>query len=268
MPAQNATAYDASLGQQSFEQLGPRLEGLDASRLARTNVDIEASIIAALAVARRVSEPALLARFQSLPAGEFDPTCLQTLGTAAWATWYALRQYSRESATSSEARLPASLVKQAAEVEQRMQQCAEYHLNDHPTAGPWLLALRPGTGHRDLASDLAGYADIHEQHADVLRHDRRHFREGDVALARELSARILQLLGDTLSPEARSWQERLARCWTLLLSTYAEVSAAGSWLERKSPDVSRLFPSLHAVGRAAQKGSTEPTPAPPAPPNG
>lgn len=259
----DSLAFDATLGQQSLEQLKPRLDALDAGKLARLNVDIEAAVIAALAVARRIHEPTLRARFQALPAAEFDISTVTDLGPAAWATWYALRQYLVESSVTSEARLPVALVQQATEVERRMQLCAEYHLGDHPTAGPWLALLRPHSGHRDVASDLAGYADIYEQHLETLQKDTRHFRADDLPLARKLSAEILRLLGDRLSPEARSWQTSLARCWTLLLSLYAEVAAAGSWLERHSPNVAQLYPSLHTMGRSTPRTPTpEPTPGP------
>jgi hypothetical protein len=71
MPDDSKTAslaFDATLGQQSLEQLKPRLDALDTGKLARLNVDIEVAVIAALAVARRIHEPGLLARFQALPA--------------------------------------------------------------------------------------------------------------------------------------------------------------------------------------------------------
>jgi hypothetical protein len=53
MPDDSKTAslaFDATLGQQSIEQLKPRLDALDTGKLARLNVDIEVAVIAALAV--------------------------------------------------------------------------------------------------------------------------------------------------------------------------------------------------------------------------
>ncbi|WP_437896447.1 hypothetical protein [Sorangium sp. So ce124] len=69
------------------------------------------------------------------------------------------------------------------EIEGRMQALFEYHLSDDPVIKPELDRLRPGTGHRDLANDLLGYARIYELRADVVKDDRKLYRAGDAARA-------------------------------------------------------------------------------------
>ncbi len=149
----------------------------------------------------------------------------------------------------TEARLPVALVTEALEVEARMQALCEYQLADDPAIKPELDRLRPGTGHRDLANDLLGYARIYELRADVVKADPKHYRADDAARARELAGVMIQKLSTAMTPRARQAFDRYVRVWTLLCLRYEEVRAAALWLWRKSSRIQERFPSLFAVGR-------------------
>ncbi len=157
-----------------------------------------------------------------------------------------------------------------------MQTVCEYHLSDDREMKPLLDLLRPGTGHRDLARDLNGYAKIYEARHAVVSADTKHYRPGDAARAKELAMQIFEALSDAMSHDAREAYSAHVRSWTLAFRRYEEVRAAGLWLFRADPARDELFPSLFAVGRpnggrprkslGADSGDTaEGNPAPAAP---
>lgn len=257
--------FDPIQGKTAFEALLPRLRALPADSLVTLNADAGLAAIVVLGIAKQVTEPSLLARFKSLPAAEFDASLPEQLPTIAWACWYAATEYQKSRDLRSEAKLPMSLVQEAVAMEARMQACCEYYLSDHPEAGPELALLKAGTGHRDLAADLLGYASLYREHYALLSADKKYFMASDADQAVQTAEKMLSLLGLNLSPEMHEAADDVARAWTLLLDVYDEVAAAGRWLLRNDPDVQKIFPSLYSTlrkrrSRAAKK--VEGTPAP------
>lgn len=249
-------------GQAAFESLLPRLKAIPADSLATLNADAGRAAIAALGVAAIATAPEMLVRFKSLPAKEFKIKSVEDLSTIAWACWYAATENEKNRATSTDAKLPADLVNKAVAMENRMQACCEYHLNDDPEVGPQLAALRAGHGHQDLATDLLGYAAIYRDHWDVLSADKKHFRATDADDAVKIAEEMLALLGTRTSPETRQTTEYLQRAFTLLLDTYDEVAVTGRWLLRNDPQAEKTFPSLLSLTRS-RKRRNKPT-SPPA----
>src|SRR5262249_34700596 len=145
---------------------------------------------------------------------------------------------------ASEAMLPADLVQLATGIEGRMQKCCEYYFADDPALGPEIARLRAGSGYRDLAGDLMGYAAIYRDKLDVVKHDKKHSRATALGDAVKTGEAILKALADSMGPDLKEASDLLARAWTLLLAIYAEVSATGRWLERSETGVDALYPSL------------------------
>lgn len=262
--------FDPIKGKKAFDALLPRYRTMTAESLAVVNADAGLAAVAALGVAARANEPDLLGRFKSLPSKEFDATLVEQLPTIAWACWYAATEDQKSKVFATEAKLPADLVHKATAMERRMQACCEYYFNDHPDLGPYLAMLRAGSGHRDLAADLLGYAGVYRDQYDNLKDDKRHFLATDADDAVKVAEEILAILGSRLGPEGRAAADDLARAWTLLLDTYEEVAATGRWLLRHEPHPEKTFPSLFSVirvrhgGRARKKPEAAPTPAAPA----
>lgn len=240
---------------QAYDRIQPRLQAVADSELAAPKTNIAEAALVATAVARRVVEPDLYARFQAqAAAGELDMAHVDDLGDLAWGTLYAAMKADRLRYVQTRARLPEDLLSRASEVEQRMQACCEYHLADHPTAGLEVERLRAGKGHRDLAGDLYGYATLYRQHEALLANDSKHYRASDAGEAFHLSREIYALLGDALVDKQRLASEELVRAWTLLLASYNEVGAVGRYLLRRDPDTATLlFPSLVTAGRAPRR---------------
>lgn len=243
--------YVPARGQAAFAALRPRLATLPAEQLQRPNADVEGAAIAVLGIGQRLLLAPWYPRFQRLPREEFDVTRVEQLPEAAWAAWYAAKQASNVRALMSNAKLPPTLVERANELEGRMQRLCEYYLGDVPEVSRILARLRAGSGYRDLAGDLLGYADIYRTQGDLLSRDTKHYRVSDVNDATHTAEEILMALGAATGPEGRAVSEDLARGWTFLVNVYEDVSQTGLWLMRNEPELAQraMFPSIFALGR-------------------
>ena len=252
--AQVPAGYDADLAKAAFLELGPAYAAIDPAEIAHVAADPELMAITAIGVAGRLAKDSLQEELTALPRDHFDPTAIERLPKAAWGLRYAVLETAKARARKSGATVPPDLIQRANEIELRMQRCCEYHLSDEVTAIAELDRLRPGTGHRDLANDLLGYAALYESFEPILSKDPKHYRASDRPDAIAVSNQIIDALGAALGPDdgARPG-EAMARAITYLLNTYEEVASAGRWIRRKSPDVDQLFPSLVAAGRAAAR---------------
>lgn len=262
---------DMARGRAAFERILPRITSLDDEELAAVTTNIAAGALAAIGVAAEISKADILQRFELLPPELFDIAHVHDLKDMAWGTLHAARMADQARYLQSRARIPADVLEEATEVEARMQACCEYHLGDHPTAGPELARLSPGHGHTDLADDLLGYATLYEKHRDVLEKDPKHYRATDLADAIRLGDEIYAILGHSHTKQTASATNQANRAWTLLLRSYSEVSETGRWLFRHdAATAERLFPSLFTVGRNNRPRSRDDEPAeapaiPPAP---
>jgi hypothetical protein len=248
-PAYTPPTYGPAAGKRALDALGPELDAIAEAQLVTAKVDVETATYAALGVVGFVSSAGVRARFARLPVEEFDIAHIDCLEPTCFATLYAIAEARIAGALENNARLPTTLIAEASEVEARMQTVCEYLLGDDRTIKPELDRLRPGTGHRDLANDLLGYARIYDMRADVVKSDQKHYRAGDAARALELAGAIIQKLSADMTPRARAAYDRYIRVWTLLNHRYDEVRSAGLWLFRKDLHVDERFPSLFAAAR-------------------
>lgn len=155
----------------------------------------------------------------------------------------------------------------ADEIKRRMLKVASHYLDEHPSYGPELIAIRAGTGYQDTANDLQQLADLYDA-ADVkpvVSKDPTHYRTTDVADARKYAAQIFKALGYD-SAEAAEWNNNVQRAYTYLDDVYTEHCRAGGLLFFRSEDVDVTYPmSLVSVVRAP-RGRTEAAPVEGAPP--
>lgn len=263
--------FDPIQGKAAADALLPRFEALPNDNLVAINADIGLAAVAALGIAARANAPDMLARFKTLPTSEFDAKLVEDLATMAWACWYLATEVQKARSLTSDAKLPGNLVQKAITIEARMQACCEYYFNDDPEIGPYVAMLRAGSGHRDLAADLLGYAEIYRDHYDVVSHDKKYFRATDADEAVDVAEEMLNILGSRLGPEGNQAMNLLLRAWTLLLDTYQEVTSTAQWLLRRDPNAEKLFPSLYSLARVRHGGRSrkkEANPAPAPPPEG
>ncbi len=241
---------DPEAARLAFEALLPLL---DAQRDVRTaSTDIRRAIIHAAAIGRLVRKPDMKAEFESLPLRRFDIQHVDRLERAALATWYTVLMLRRASVLSTGAKLPEELLAEGGALKQRMFKVVEYMLGHLKAIATELADIRGGKGYVDLAEDLMQLADLFEANATALAEDRAHYRVEDAVNAKKIAHGILLVLGDGRASDARYWTDYQALAWTLLVTTYEEVSAAGQWLFRHENGESR-FPSLYAVGRQPRR---------------
>ncbi len=242
--------YDPGLGKVALTALAPRLKDLESNELLSVRTDVEDAAFVALATFARATAPTLRTRFkQQHEVGEFDMGHLDDLEDLAFAVMYAHSEASVHRAAESAAKLPATLVEQALEVESRMQALCEYHFRDDPEMAFEVHRLRPGHGHRDIASDLLGYARIYDLRKDIVSTDKKHYRDSDAADAKAIAGVILGTLSAGSTSKARTAQEALTRAWTLLCRSYDEVRTVGLHLLRHNQDKHRFFPSIYGIAR-------------------
>lgn len=246
--------YDPAVAEAYLTAYRARLDAIPAAEIVIPRVDVRAAALAALGVYTFVAqvEP-LRARFEEQHGiGAFDLANVEGLKAASFLVFYAHAQAEAAGAFASDAKVPASLVQKGLEVEARMQELCEYQFKRDPEIAPILAILRPGTGHRDLAGDLMGYADIYAARPEKVATDANNYRPTDLAEARRIGGEILSHLAAAMSPKAREAYDLLQRAWTLLVQIYTEVQETGRWLQRRDPRRDEWFPSLYAAGKAGR----------------
>jgi hypothetical protein len=233
----------------AFESIAARLAGIAAEDAALPNVDVAAAVVALMPVARRAASEAMRPRFAMLPPSEFDIGAVDGLEPILRGARHAHSLHATATVTRPNVvRVPAEVASQATELKTRMLRVATYWFDDHPVHGAEVAAIRSGTGYLDLAQDLSRLARLFRNEAETVRSDRRHYRDGDAALAEALADRLFDALGLGAGGRSES-AETLGRAWALLRSTYDEVAAAGRWLWRREGG-DDLFPTIHAAIRA------------------
>jgi hypothetical protein len=140
----------------------------------------------------------------------------------------------------------------------------EHYFGDDAKLGPIVAAIRSGTGHQDLASDLQALADLFGQPRvkAIVERDPVYYEPGDAQDARTHAGAILTELGFKAAGDAERWTNLTQRAWTLLSASYDEVKAAGEFIFRNDDDVSESYPSLISAVRNPPK---KPAPEPQAP---
>jgi len=254
----------------AFEKLRPTLEAMPREGLMPIRLDVQLAAAIAHSVGIRDGAEPRRTRLQAVASsGLIDLADFDRLPSVALAVWYARQQQQRAGAVSTEAVVPAPIVKEAQTVRGRMLRVVEYYFDDDAEVGPRLVAIRSGAGLQDLANDLEQLADLYEENdvRAVISKDSKHWRKDDVASARRFAQSIFRGLGLGTTGEAAQWADLTQRAWTLLDALYADVRAAGRFVFRKDEDVEITYPSLVVATRSpGSRAKDEPAPAtPPAP---
>ncbi len=247
-------SYDPAVAATYLTTFRPRVDAIQAADLLVPRLDIRAAALAALGVYAFVTqvEP-LHARFQKQSTiGEFDIESIEGLKAASFLVFLTHAQAEAAGAFATDVKVPATLMQEGIEVEARMQELCEYKFKRDPKIAPLLALLRPGSGYRDLAGDLLGYADIYVMRPKQVASDETNYRSTDVADARRIAGDILAHLAAAMTPKAKEAYELMQRAWTLLVQTYFEVQEVGTCLLRRDPKRDEWFPSLYAAGKSGR----------------
>lgn len=250
-------APDPAAAKKAFEASLPRIKGVAKDTVASINLDVQDAVIVALRVARFVKQAGVRKRFGLLHKDLFDQALLDDLETRALSAHHAQGELTAARALSSEAKLPLSLVDKASEVKERMLEVVGYTLKKDTKVAKRVAAIRPGTGYKDLSSDLSQLAAIYEEKHDVVSKDAVNYRSSDAKDARILSQEIVKELGEGQNEAEKKWLDLTSRAWTLLRDCYEEVQWGGGVVYRHE-DPEEKFPSLYsanASGRPAKSAA-------------
>ena len=242
--------YDPKQAKAYFETYRARIEPIPEAQFAFVRLDAESAAFAGLRVDKLIRTTTLQARFEKQhAAGELKIADVHDLRALCFIVIYLWGEAKAAGALKTTAKIPAAVMAEAIEVEQRMQGVCEYHFRNDEDIWPEVLRLAPGTSYRDTAGDLMGYARIYELRHSVVAADPTNYRATDVADARRLAKDMMDHLTSELTPQAKAAYLLLVRAWTLLIQVYEEVQAVGLHLQRRVPERFAQFPSLYAAGR-------------------
>ena len=249
----------------------PVLRAIPRDQLKSTRSNLQdAAIYAPMASPARLVREGLRSRFAALPSDLFDIVHFDRLETVAAAAWYAQVQLDSAMATTTEAKVPLSLLQESGDTKERMMKVVEYHLaHRSETLGREIANIRSGTGHADLASDLSRLRILYVEQRDFLPQSGSdpHYLPEDAESAGRLSSRILAELAAARTKAQEEAQTLAIRAWTLLVTTFDEVADAGR-LVLKREGGADLFQSLYSAGRTAPTATRKRAPKPPAPTTG
>jgi hypothetical protein len=239
-----------------FEALRARLDADGIEGVDNPRIDLQAAAVQALSVANALAEPGVRKTIAAIAStGAIDLALIDDLEQVAWAAWFARHKAQQTSITYTEATLPAAIVADASEVRARMLKTLSYNLEEDTEAMAAIAKIRAGSGHLDLADDLAACASMYRRYHAGIRADPKNFRATDVVDAERLSERILRLLGAAPVQEHSVWTRYAARAAKMLFAHYQEAIRVGRFLWHKDDPEGR-FPRLHSAVRAApQRGN-------------
>ncbi len=242
--------YDPDEAKALADALRPRLAAIAPDRIVIPRVDVAVTARVLLTVHAFVTGAAgVYDSFSQLAkAGLFDISNVDQLRDVMCVVLYAHREAEAAGAFKTNAKIPPALDEASAQVEREMQSVLEHNFAEHPTHGPVLAQLRPGTSYADRAGDLLGYAQIYEAEHAVVSKDTK-YKPTHLADAKKHAGAIYAALGQSMTPQARAWADLLWRAWTLGSAMYFEVRETGLYLHRYDPLREQRFPSVFVVGR-------------------
>jgi hypothetical protein len=242
----------------ALQKLEPRLRALPHDRLTPPRGDAKIAALAALGVADRLASPEARAKFARLPKEEFDPAHLEDLRTAAWAVWNAREALDAAVAKTAEQPLPPALIERALPLKERMIRVLSYYFAEDADLKKPLQQMQRRKGNAELPADLSRLGKLYRERKSTIEADTKHYRAGDADEADAIAAEAAQLAASRRGEAETKATDLLARTFTLLLSIYDEVRAAGLYLYRRE-NAAELFPNVAALpaprGRPRKAGA-------------
>jgi hypothetical protein len=220
------------------------------------SVDPQSAIgIARATKTRAIDDARQRARFESMPAAEFDRTILTRYAAAITDAETTSIELAKVFAQDGRGQIPVKTAEEGIALRTRMLKCLDYHFEDVPSVRDQLDVIRRGTGYRDLASDLMSLSVLYAENDSVVARDPKHYRASDASDAQRVGAEIQSARIDSQGAPARRAAARWGTAFYALLALHDEIASAGRWLDRKSADVLARYPSLYSAVGASSRSS-------------
>jgi hypothetical protein len=269
----NATppSVDPSSSSAALQKLEPRLRELPADRLVTPRADPKLAALAALAVADRLAQPEVRARFARLPKEELDPKHLDDLRDAAWAAWHAKGQLDAALNAPAETTLAPAAVEAGLRLREGMLRVLRYWCEGDAGIEKQLAPMGRRKTNAELPKDLSKLAALYREKKQLIEADTKNYRATDADEADQIAGQAAQAQGARRAEIEGKGAELVNRAHTLLLNIYEEIRAAGLYLYRRE-NASELFPSLTSLsaprGRPRKNAAAGAPPSDPPPPVG
>lgn len=254
-----------SVLQAAWVSLRDAAQALRPEELLQPTVPVRDAALLGLRVATALAaDPSATGDFAQLAATPFfDARHLRDLAGAARAVLYVRAHVDADAPTT--AAVPAELIEQAKGYQGRMLKVLGFYFGEASDVGRELVKLRAANGHAALAGALLTLGTLYEAHQKRIEKTPEFYRADD---PREAGAVAEKIYAHLAAPDATgTWADQQARIWTLFVTAYGEVCAAGRFMYRGAADLDARFPSLHSLNAArrgpAKKSEEPPTPADP-----
>jgi hypothetical protein len=223
----------------------PTDERHDLAALPIPAVDPSAALAAAATVAKHLAEPKTRARFDALPDEEVNHALVAAHPALHEVVKRTAAAYQSAENAEGDALVPESTVKVLTAIRARTTSLIEYYLGDDPEVARELIAIRAGTGYKDLANDVVALLGLCSKHLSVIKHDKKNYRaedatEGPVHVEIVREARLKGQRPAT-KKAARAW----ANAFYALRESHDEVTEVGRFIDRRRADKDERWPSLY-----------------------
>lgn len=259
--ARTESPHTPELCQAAYERLLPTLDALDPASLLATPDDLRAVARVALDAIDVADETVFHARLAKMPPDELDPKVIDLARDAARAMRHMLQARDAAEGAGNDVVLPEPLAVQAHDMRGRMLKVVLHYFEDDAELSAELKGLGRKKGHGPLRNDLLRLASVYERRRDVVERDPKYYRAEDLVDARTMADEIEKRVRAARSEDARGWDDRLARAFTVLAPAYEELRAAGQYLLRHGG--AERFAALPGARRRAKApaAATAATPA-------
>lgn len=191
------------------------------------------AVSAALELAATVADPAVRARFATLPAELFDSAQLDELTALAQSLAHCLAEQEAAAEARGEVVLDEALATRAAELRARMLKVVIHYFEDDSELAAEVKTLGRRKSHDATISDLHKLAAIYAARREVVEKDPKYWRTTDEADARAAAAEMETALAAAQGEAEQRWSELIARIHDLLVAAMQDVRVTGQWLFRK-----------------------------------
>jgi hypothetical protein len=235
----------------------------ETAKVRVPSVDTEGVFTIGRATLLLLKKPAIRARLRVLPESELPSAVLDGYEAALVLAETSSAEYELARSGDTNARVSLVSVQTGLAMSRRMQRCLGYNLEGDDEVERQLADIREGSGHADLANDLAELSVLYGTHNEALRGDGRNYRASDAADSKALAEKIREEMAQGQRAVTKKAGQKWAKAFAALDASHGEIIAAGRYLDRKDSKLAARWVNLRAP---AQRTSAKPAKTPKAAP--
>jgi len=221
----------------------------ETSHIRVPSVDATTAFAIARATLKLIKSRVVRARLRVLPESELPSSTLDGYKGRLERAETGSAEYELARSGDTDARVPMALFDAGLRMSERMQSCLAYNLDDDAGVERQLAAIRRGSGHVDLAEDLAALSVLYWTHAAALRGDGKNYRASDAADSNDTAREVRASIAKGQRAVTRAAAQKWAKAYAALDASHNEIIAAGRYLDRKDPKLADRWVHLRSQPR-------------------